>query len=395
MSDRVRLTVFVLVHTLVVGSVLAGIAVRATALSEERDRPMPEPREVPVHVPPLRDDPSVVSDDELRRVLEKLRPRLRGPKPKINHVDHALRFWGVEANFEDPRCLSGVEMRELLVDYREFRSAWGEDARKLLVRTENGVRVRVQEGASTSSHVDHTLASLAEVGTPLDYPVLLDSGETTVRAIFEDARRRFSLNQQEYEWSTLAFVLYAPTSEPWTTTEGQSIDFNRLARRIVRQQPTFGVCYGNHRVHALVMLVRVDDEIDVLDDETRAFVIDHLRSLTERLVATQAEDGSWDADWDGSDRLAGGSTRPPLERRVLVTGHVLEWWSLAPEEVLPPRQVVRDAARWIVEQVDDFSERDVTRYYTYLSHAGRALALWRGRFPHEVAFDRNRRVGVE
>lgn len=384
MTDRHRLLLFCTFHAVLIAGGAVGLGLRAAAIVREQHPPLPVPRSEPVVVHPIRDVPEVVSDAELRDVLWKLRPRFRGPKPRINHVDHALRFWGVEARFDDPQCLSGVEMRELLVDYRQFRSAWGEDVRSLLRRTDDGVRVRVQEGPASSSHVDHTLASLAEVGTPLDYPVLLDDGETTVRALFENARRRFSLNQQEYEWSTLAFVLYAPTKDEWTTTEGQRIDFDRLVHRIVRQRPTYGVCYGNHRLHALVMLLRIDEEIDVISDETRAFLVDYLQGITRKFVETQADDGSWDGDWDGSDRMAHGSTRSPMERRILVTGHVLEWWALAPDDVQPPRDVVVRAADWIVATVDELSEREVHAYYTYLSHAGRALSLWRGRFPHEV-----------
>lgn len=384
MNDRSRLLTFCVIHGLLIVAGGVGIGLRASTLLRARTGPPPAPRETPVTVVPLRDDPEVVSDEELQRVLWKLRPRFRGPKPRINHVDHALRFWGVEATFSDPESLSGQEMRQLLTDYREFRSAWGADERSLLQWTKDGVRVREKEGPATASHVDHTLASLAEVGTPIDFPILLDGGETTVRALFENARSRFSLNQQEYEWSTLAFALYAPSNEPWTTTEGQTIDFNTLVRRIVRQKPTFGVCYGNHRLHALVMLLRIDQEIDVIDDETREFVLEYLGGITAMFVGTQSDEGYWDGDWDGSDRLADGSSISAIQRRILVTGHVLEWWSLAPDEVQPPRSVVVDGADWMVTTIDELSDREVEASYTYLSHAGRALSLWRGRFPHTV-----------
>ena len=58
-------------------------------------------------------------------MLDKLKPRLRMSRPKINQIDHALRFWGVEAAFTEEDCLSGVEMRELLLDHRRFSEAWG------------------------------------------------------------------------------------------------------------------------------------------------------------------------------------------------------------------------------------------------------------------------------
>jgi hypothetical protein len=38
----------------------------------------------------------------------------------------------------------------------------------------------------------------------------------------------------------------------------------------------------------------------------------------------------------------------------------------------------------MVAAVDRMTAEEIDRYYTYLSHAGRALALWRGRFPAAV-----------
>src|SRR5690606_25666492 len=162
-----------------------------------------------------------------------------------------LRFWGVEATFDDPACLSGVEMRELLLDHRQYGAAWGSEQKPFLIPTAAGIRVRMQEGDATASHVDHTLACLAEVGTPLDFPVLTPAGETRLRALFDQSLRDFRLNQLEYEWSTLAYALYLPPTRRWFSSEGQEITFDRLARRLMRQRLSLGVCRGHHRLHTL------------------------------------------------------------------------------------------------------------------------------------------------
>ena len=36
------------------------------------------------------------------------------------------------------------------------------------------------------------------------------------------------------------------------------------------------------------------------------------------------------------------------------------------------------AGQWLVRTIDELSEEDVVEYYTFLTHAGRSLALWRG-----------------
>jgi hypothetical protein len=357
----------------------------------ERDRLPPVPNVEPLRIAPTYDRPDVVSNDQLQRMLEKLQPRLRGPNPKINYVDHALRFWGTAATFDDPQCLSGMEMRDLLLDHRAFSSAWGPKTKPFLVPDTRGeaeqLSFRTRSGAATASHVDHTLAALAEVGTPLDFPVITPRGETTLQAAFEQSLREFSLNQEEYEWSTLTFLHYLPHVRQWYTSEGQVLTWDRLAERLQRQRLAQGVCFGTHRLHALTALLRVDDEWRMLSPEGRAGVVAHLQDATARLVTSQHADGYWDPTWPGAEAEGPATPRDGLGAqpdRLLVTGHMLEWWALAPHEVEPPDDTLRRAAQWLVTEIDGLSASQVQSYYPFLTHAGRALSLWRGRFPHEA-----------
>jgi hypothetical protein len=350
-------------------------------------RRLPELRNDPIRIGPLYDRPEIVSDEQLRAVLEKLKPRFRHAKPKINFVDHALRCWGVEAVFDDPDALSGVELRELLVDHRQFELAWGKSEPPFLSTGPAGVRVRTRDGNATASHVDHTLACLAEVGTPLDYPVRTPSGETRLRAILMQSMHDFSLNQVEYEWSALAYALYLPPNDHFFTTEGQKVSFDLLAERIMRQRLSQGVCRGNHRLHALVVLLRVNDQHRILSPDVRKQVIGYLQDVTRRFVENQHPDGFWDNAWPGSERdgaaPSADSTLTPLTSRLLVTGHVLEWWALAPTEILPADDVLIKAAQWLCRTIDDLSPNQIVANYTFLSHAGHALSLWRHRSPAE------------
>jgi hypothetical protein len=352
-------------------------------------RELPQPNQQPRTVRPLRDDPSVVSDETLHQVLWRLRPQFRGPQPKINHVDHALRCWGLAAEFSDPECLSGVELRELLLDNRQFAEAWGPKTAPFIAPDTRGeLVVRTQQGQATASHVDHTLAGLAEVGTPLDYPVLTPKGEYVVGDILNASLRDFSLNQVEYEWSTLAYLLYLAPRGDWYSTEGQRLNFDRLAERLMRQRRSLGVCGGQHRLHTLAMMLRVDSETPILSPESRAAVVAHLQDATRRLVETQSPEGFWSLEWPGEEeeglRSAGTGPMGELADRILVTGHVLEWWGVAPEEVQLPREVVVRGAGWLASSILSLTDSQVARFYPFLTHGGRALALWRGREPAEV-----------
>lgn len=359
----------------------------------QAEKTPPQPALEPKRYEPRYDRVEVVSDEQLQRTLLKLQPRLRIGKPQINHVDHALRFWGVEAKFTDKNSLSGEEMRRLLLDHRSFVGAWGKKTKPfLLPQTRDEVELlafRTKSGKATASHVDHTLAALAECGTPLDYPVLTPKGELPLRAAFDQAFHEFSLNQVEYEWSTLVFLHYLPHAESWFTTEGQRVTWDLLADRMMRQRLAHGVCFGQHRLHALALMLLADEEQHFLSGDARGRVISHLQDVTKRLVATQHADGYWDGRWPG-DEADGPQPENvsgplgPVADRLLATGHTLEWWAFAPPEVLPPEETIVRAGQWLVQSIDKLSESEVRRYYTFLTHAGRSLALWRSRRPADV-----------
>ncbi len=387
-ADRspTRLGMFLAAQLLIGGS-FVWAALWAAAVPTRPE--LPEFRDEPITIRPLYDEPSMISDAELERVLWKLRPRLRAPQEKINHIDHALRMWGPTAEFDDPECLAGWEMLETLLDHRRFQASQGDAAAPLLIATADGLSVRTQDGTASASHVDHTLAGLGEIGIPLDYPVLTATGEAEVRDLLRHALQDFRLNQIEYEWSTLAFAEYLEPTRGWISREGQEITFDRLANRLMRQRLKQGVCRGQHRLHTLVMLLRIDDVEPRLSAAARREILAYLQDVTQRFVAAQHSDGYWEQDWPGVEWDGPPAKNEPasfgvLADRLLVTGHALEWWSLAPQELLPPLETRERAARWLVRTVDGLSPSEVTANYTFLTHVGRALAMWRGKLPAEV-----------
>ncbi len=357
----------------------------------------PEPLNEPVQMSPRYDRPDLLSDAQLIATLDTLKPRLRGKNPKINFVDHALRFWGVEATFNDEECLAGVEMRDLLLDHRTFQEAWGPEEKPFLVPDLRGnskrLGMRTKDGAASASHTDHSLASLAEVGTPLDFPVMSPDGEIELRAALEFTLGEFSLNQDEYEWSTIVFLHYLPHVKQWQSTEGQTITWDRIADRLMRQRLVQGVCFGNHRLFALVSMLNTDEDHDIFSDGKRQEVMDYLKNVTARLVKTQSKEGYWDSKWPGDERDGPppedvGSPLGPDADRILATGHALEWWAFAPEELLPPDETLHKAIQWTYTEIHELSDAKIRRYYTFLTHAGRAMSLWRGKMPHQVWHER-------
>ncbi len=379
----------VLLHALIIlgGGAYAGLRYEHLQL----DRQLPTPTVTPRTITPLHHRPALMTDAELARVLDRLRPRLRGRNPKINSVEHSLRLWGTQAAFDEEHCLSGAELRELLLDHRIYADAWGPKATPFVMpdtRDPAVIAFRTDAGNATSSHVDHTLACLAEIGTPLDFPVITPRGESTVGHALDLSLRQFSLNQEEYEWSALVFLHYLGDVKAWTSTEGQRITWDRIAERLMRQRLVQGVCFGQHRLYTLAALLRVDDASPLLTVEMRQKVIFHLRMATDSLVKSQHADGWWAGDWpgverDGPNQAVDGPFGPKADR-LLMTGHALEWWAYAPAEVLPPDDVLERATRWLVTEMDSLTPEQTTRFYPFLTHVGRALALWHGVEPQMI-----------
>ena len=139
-NKKLKVAAFLCLHILIVGAVIGWAAVRYQ--DWERAKELPVLRLNPLTVKPEYDRPEIVSDADLGKVLSRLRPQFRGKQPRINYVDHALRFWGLETVFDDPKSLSGIEMRDILLDHRQFGQVWGDKTRPLLVRNQNGLRAR-------------------------------------------------------------------------------------------------------------------------------------------------------------------------------------------------------------------------------------------------------------
>ncbi|MFI4876381.1 MAG: hypothetical protein ACIALR_13610 [Blastopirellula sp. JB062] len=376
---------FAVVQAALLVGLLTGVAWAISHDQRQTAPSLPQLRATAERVLPQYDLPELITDQQLRTVLVRLRPRLRHERPKINHVDHALRFWGADAKFADPECLSGEEMRQMLTDMSVFREYWGDDARELLFSGQSGLAARTQQGAATSSHVDHTLATLAEIGTPLDYQLHAGDQPLTLRDLLVGALRDFRLNQREYEWTTIAAATFAADNRPWVSREGERITFDQMAHRLMREQWVQGVCYGNHRLFTLAALLRLDERHALFEDaSTRDAIVAHLTEATRRLLASQNEAGYWDQNWYNAEREPSDQgLSDPLSRRLLATGHALEWWAIAPAEVQPPRETKIRAGQWLATEVEKMSDDVIRDNYTFLSHVGRALSLWRGALPAE------------
>ncbi|WP_010582321.1 hypothetical protein [Schlesneria paludicola] len=355
--------------------------------------PVVIPRTIPLVIEPLYDDPEVVSDEELAAVLAKIQPRFWSkedptrpvPGLKPNYVEHALRTWWIRARFEDPQMMSGEALKDYLVDHGKWLAAWSGWKRKtapsLLEETTDGVSVRWGKEEGTSVHHDHWLACLTEAGVSLHEPVFTPHARKQVADVLQEALRDFRLDETEVEWSAMAFGFWIAPQREWMTRTGRTVSFDMLAERLMRGHKRFGVCAGTHRLYSLMVLIRLDDDFDILSDDMREQGMNHLRSVRDLITVSQFEDGHWPTNWsEGADALL-NPVDDPLFKKVIATGHHLEWLAIAPTELHPPRDLILKAADWVIKTTAAQSDQDIADRYTFFSHVGNALALWRQTHP--------------
>lgn len=339
-------------------------------------------REQPLVISPLYDDPNVVSDEDLAAVLKIVQPRFAPAKLKPNYIEHALRTWHVDAEFQDPEVLDGKDMRDFLLDHGRFMNSWGDKEASLLEARPIGVYVRwgKEHANSASVHHDHLLACLTEARVPLNQPVRAPGKPNmSMKDVLGQAIYDFDLDERETEWSAMAFGLWMAPQATWVNGQHRQLSFDLIAERQIRGQKQLGVCGGTHRIYSLMVLLRLDDQFEnkILSPVMRERSIAYVKSVRDLLLETQFEDGHWPYNWpDGAEVLTKPDTNPKF-RDVIATGHHLEWLSIAPEEFHIPRERVIKAATWLINKTKSTPTKDILGNYTFFSHVGNAMAMWR------------------
>lgn len=345
------------------------------------------PREKPLVIEPLYDRPDLMSDDDLIAILKQVQPRFPRKALKPNHVEHALRTWGVGAEFRDPAVLSGQEMYEFLTDHGKYINSWGKEMAPLLQDLPTGVAIRFDRTDGSSVHHDHWLACLTEAGASLNAPVYSPGRRNaTIRTVLDQALRDFRLDERETEWTALGFGLWIVPQKEWVGGDGRHYSFDLISQRLRRGQKELGVCSGTHRVYSLMALIRLDDQYDILSDEERKNAWGYLESVRDRITASQFLDGHWPSNWPDGQAAIEKPVQDEFKNIVISTGHHLEWLSIAPKELHPPEEKIRLAMQWITKTTKELPQEKILENYTFFSHIGKAAAMWRKTSP-EAAWE--------
>lgn len=340
--------------------------------------PVAIPRSMPIEIPRPYNRPDWISDEDLAAVLGQIQPRFNRKKMKPNFVEHALRTWGVDATFQNPNSVSGQEMLDFLTDNARFMDSWGKEIAPLLQENTSGIGIRWGTELCASYHHDHLLACITEAGAPLNTPVYGPTRrESTLYDVIQESLRDFRLDERETEWTAMAFGLWIPPSRNWIGSGGRQYSFDLIVHRLLRGEKTQGVCSGTHRVYSLLLLTLIDDQYDILSDESRELALQYVRETRDAILESQFEDGHWASNWPAGKLSVEKPLDEPMYRAVIATGHHLEWMSIAPRELQIPEDRIKKAIDWIVKNTKEQSLDEINEKYTFYSHVGAALANWR------------------
>lgn len=341
------------------------------------------PRQTALRLEPLYDFPDMITDDDMLTAAIKIAPRFGTPKLRPNFLEHALRIWGVGSTFPNTEMTSGAEMFEFLSHHSRFAAGWGKETAPLLMPGPLGATLRVVgtgglHGDSASRHHDHTLACLSEAGVALDSEFEAPNGKiTTMEQAVRQAIDDFRVDERETEWSAMLFALWLPPRTSWLNGEGREVSFDLLAKRLLRGPNIIGVCNGTHRLYTLNLLLRINATTPILSPAVRDEVHSHLKDIVKIITESQHPDGYWTELWHAGEAALPSAPGADLYRKILVTGHQLEWLAFATPELQPPHDSVVRAGRWLAKTMREVSPQMILTYYTFSTHAASSLALWR------------------
>jgi hypothetical protein len=305
---------------------------------------------VPLRIQPLarplfsRESPEAVC---IRRMLQE---PPSGPF-NISYCCHLLRLYGLEA-FRHPRFASGRDVLNTLTDQTLSKTFFGEP---IFFQTRSGIRYRdpaIQKIVNGENHRDICVASFAELSLPLSTPMTMADGAAfSLADLLRDSVENFDIKQSELAWTAVAYALYLPPQRGWTNRYGESFTFDDLANALMQTPLHKASCGGTHLLYALTVLWRADASVACLSESVREALARYLQQQTTVAVRSQAKEGYWTVGWYAIAEEESEVQRIPLpdtpSRRLLATGHLLEWLEMLPVEFQPAPDVYRRAASWL------------------------------------------------
>lgn len=358
-------------------------------------------RSRPLQVEAKRIYSDFISEKDLQCLLDLMKPYWE--YHRVGDALHALRLWGSEIAFPDEspypvplgvRVWQPRDMLGLYLDENAFREEFPSSQPYFFI-SPHGLGERKASDLAATVHDNNFLHLAAEIGLPIDTPLLWGGRRFTLADVFDHSFYWFDL-AQELEFTAVAYGMYLLPRASWTNRFGESYSLDRVAEELVDRDLTKCSCYGTHVPYALAVLLAVDEQEPVLSDQVSQKARRRLRVFADNLEKSQSAAGWWNRKWTPELR-----SKKPFESEeielVRSTGHHLEWIALAPAECRPSDACVRRTIQRLLNVLSKFHSNIPPAYFfSACSHAGRALVLLSGRHHASefMAGKSSKRVGM-
>lgn len=247
--------------------------------------------------------------------------------------------------------------------------------------TWRGLEAAELADSDRSEHRDQTLSTLAELDVSLNYTIETREGSRPVADLLTTSVSEFHLDQKEISWTVAALASYLPPQTVWWNRFGEEFSFDTVVQEMMARKLNRESCRGLHLVIALTKILRIDRKGTILAPEVREALNAYVRGKLAEAVESQLEDGSWPLLWSRSGFSDVLEYTPEANNvnRVLVTGHMLEWFQMLPKDIKPPIDVVQAGSLWVLRNLRSVSGQTVNQNFCPYTHA--VLSLYLARVP--------------
>lgn len=358
---------------------LLGIAGVVVGVFEMRQRASSAPAESTLHIvdylgsSPLRVAAGQTavripySHDDLQRIAKKLVAAAAADRPSPSALLHTSRLaplvgsavtsW-MERDFaERVTCLRLQDV---------FQDTW------------RGLETRQSQDGERIEHRDQLLSALADFGVALTCKLECGSATSadaartrTVRDLLRTSIDEFHLHQAEMSWTVMAYVLYMPPQLHWQNRYGEQFDFDDVAEALITKPLKSESCGGIHLMCAATTMLRIDADERLLQPAVGERLRDFVALRVQEAEKSQLPDGSWPSMWssDSGEGPVAATAMASIRQRLMITGHLLEWFDLLPAEIQPPDSTVRSALLWIVPTLQSLTPEELAADICPCTHA--------------------------
>ena len=346
-------------------------------------------REFPLQVAPLPGLENCVTDEQILVALKASLP-LWHP-PSVPSLVHELKLWGKDAVFTKEQVggegRGGKMMVETLLSdplCREHTVRLGAgDGGPYMSDSPYGIHP-IQSGSydaieyRAETHFGKLTMLMGLANIPLSTPVTTSSGRVgAIADILQDTIMNFGW-EQELEFVGCSLAYWLPPERSWTNKFGETFTFDELMERLLDEPLGKGCCAGTHVLYTVMTLLRVDEQVPILEPKIRAKAETWFKRVVTVLEKTQQEDGTWRRDW-GETGQKGYLYGDSVLDNITIIGHHLEWMGLAPERFRVSQQTIQKSVVTLVEQIEQQPPLEHRAFKSILpcSHAGVALCQFR------------------